>query len=76
MIKPEKIVFVSVALDPKGNYLFEQTSTILFESEGNKTKLSIDVTYDNLKPNADMYLAGAEAGWNQMLDKLLITYSW
>ena len=76
LIKPEKIVFVSVALDPKGNYLFEQTSTILFETEGEKTKLSIHVTFDKLQPNAALYLSGAETGWNQMLDKLLITYSW
>jgi len=72
LVKPERIVFVGAALDTHGNALFEQMTSIQFEKEGNKTKLSIKVTFSKVKPEAAGHLAGAEVGWNQMLDKLLI----
>ena len=72
LTKPERIVFVGAALDDHGNALFEQATSIVFEKEGDKTKLSIKVTFSKVKPEAMGHLAGAEIGWNQMLDKLLI----
>ncbi len=72
LVKPERIVFAGAALDTQGNALFEQVTSILFEKDGNKTKLNIKVTFSKVKPEAAGHIAGAEIGWNQMMDKLLI----
>ena len=70
LIVGERIVFVGEALDKNGNALFEQLTTILFEKSGAQTNLQVMISYSNVKPEGAPYLAGAEIGWNQMLDKL------
>jgi uncharacterized protein YndB with AHSA1/START domain len=70
VIEPEKIVFTSIALDPEGNYLFEILNTVLFSREGNKTKLTMHAQVTNVTDQAEPYLAGMDAGWNQSINKL------
>ena len=70
IIKPEKIVFTSAALDKNGNRLFEIINTITFVEDKNKTKLILHFTVINATPEAAPHLAGMETGWNMSLDKL------
>ena len=70
IIKPEKIVFTSAALDKNGNRLFEIINTITFVEDKNKTKLILHFTVINATPEGAPYLAGMETGWNMSLDKL------
>jgi len=68
--KNEKLVFMSAAMDVKGKHLFDIRNTILFEKDGNKTKLTMQANVLNIKPEAKPYLDGMNEGWNQSLDKL------
>ncbi|MGP8216951.1 MAG: SRPBCC domain-containing protein [Bacteroidia bacterium] len=68
--KPERIVFISAALDKNGNHLFEVLNTISFIEEGNKTKVNFHFTFSNIIPEAAPHIGGANEGWNMSLDKL------
>ncbi len=70
VLKPERIVFVSSALDGAGNPLLEQLTKTLFTEEGKKTKLTIQVSVSKVIPEAVPYLAGMNEGWKQTIDKL------
>ena len=70
-IRPQdKFVFIGSALDGNGNPLFKQLSTAIFETDGNKTKLSLRLQYSDVRPEAAPHLGGANEGWNMSLDKL------
>jgi uncharacterized protein YndB with AHSA1/START domain len=71
IVKNEKIVFTSAALDKKGEHLFEVLNTINFIAEGNKTKLVLHFVFSNIKPEGLAHIGGAETGWNMSLDKLV-----
>jgi len=71
IVKLERIVFVSAALDTKGKRLFEIMNTILFSEEGGKTKLTLRLRPFNITPEGAPYLAGMNEGWNMSLDKLM-----
>ncbi len=73
IVKNEKIVFTSAALDNKGEHLFEVLNTINFIAEGNKTKLVLHFVFSKIKPEGLAHIGGAETGWNMSLDKL-VTY--
>lgn len=68
--EPEKLVFISAALDKDGKRLFEVVNTISFITKGDKTELILHVKVSKIKPGAHQYLAGMSAGWSQSLDKL------
>jgi uncharacterized protein YndB with AHSA1/START domain len=70
IIKPEKLIFTSAALDKNGKRLFEILNTIVFTEEGNATKLTISAVVSNITPEAAPYLAGMEEGWKQSIDRL------
>jgi uncharacterized protein YndB with AHSA1/START domain len=72
IVKNEKIVFTSAALDKKGEHLFEILNTITFMDEGDKTKLVLHFIFSNIKPEGLKNIGGAEIGWNMSLDKLVI----
>ncbi len=71
VLKPERLVFISSALDGAGKPLFEQITKIQFTEEGKKTKLTIEVSVSKVTPEAIPYLAGMNEGWKQTIDKLL-----
>jgi uncharacterized protein YndB with AHSA1/START domain len=71
ILAPERLVFTSAALDPKGQPLFEVRNTVTFTEQGGKTTIVLRAKVQNEKPGADMYLAGMEEGWTQSLERLV-----
>ncbi len=70
IIKPEKLVFTSAALDKNGSRLFEILNTITFFEESGKTKIVLHFVVSKITPEGAPYLTGQEMGWNMSLDKL------
>jgi uncharacterized protein YndB with AHSA1/START domain len=68
--EPERLVFISAALDQNGEPLFEVLNTVTFEEDAGKTKLTVRASVSKIKPGAARYLAGMEPGWSQSLDRL------
>lgn len=70
IIKHEKLVFTSAALDANNQPLFEILNTFLVSKEGNKTKFTMTAEVSKVTSEAAPYLAGMDQGWNQSLDRL------
>jgi uncharacterized protein YndB with AHSA1/START domain len=70
VIEPERLVFTSAALDKEGHPLFEVLHTLTFAEHGGKTTLTTKARVVRSTPEAAPYLAGAEAGWTQSLERL------
>jgi uncharacterized protein YndB with AHSA1/START domain len=71
IVAPERLVFSSSALeDEAGNAQMEALSTVTFEDQGGKTKLTLQEVVVRSTPAAEWALSGMEEGWNQSLDKL------
>jgi uncharacterized protein YndB with AHSA1/START domain len=68
--EPERIVFISSALDKDGNPLFEIRTTVTFAEQGDKTKLTVQARVVKTTPAAAPHLAGMEIGWTQTLERL------
>jgi len=68
--EPERLVFVSSALDEKGNSMFDILNTVLFAEQGDKTRLTLQARVIRATALAPQYLKGMEAGWTQSLDRL------
>ena len=67
---PERLVFISAALDEQGNPLFENLHTVTFEESGAQTKLTLRARVALTTEKATPYLAGMEEGWKLTLDRL------
>jgi uncharacterized protein YndB with AHSA1/START domain len=70
IVKPEKLVFISAALDKDGKRLFEVHNTILFKEKDGKTEMALHAVVSKIQPGAEQYLDGMNAGWNQTIDRL------
>ena len=70
IVEPERIVFVSSALDEKGNSMFDVLNTVIFTEQGGKTTLTLQARVMRATALAPQYLKGMEAGWAQSLDRL------
>ncbi len=70
VVWPERLVFTSAALDLDGNPMFEVLTTVTFAEQGGKTKQILRARVIKRTAQAAPYLAGMEAGWTQMLDRL------
>ena len=70
LVEPERLVFTAYAEDLAGNRQLEAKTTVTFEDQGGKTKLTVHATAIGLAPIAPQMLAGMDAGWNGSLDKL------
>lgn len=68
--EPERLVFVNQAVDENDNVLLDGITTVTFEEENGKTKLTMHAAVKGVSPQAPQMLAGMEAGWSQSLDKL------
>ncbi len=68
---PERLVFSNIAVDNNGNHLLEGETTVIFEEQGGKTKLTLKAYAKGMVPIAPQMLAGMEAGWSQSFDKLV-----
>jgi uncharacterized protein YndB with AHSA1/START domain len=70
IIAPERLVFVSSALDENGNSMFEVLNTITFAEQQGKTALTLQARVVKTTVLAPQYLKGMQAGWTQSLDRL------
>ena len=70
IVEPERLVFVSSALDEKGNSMFDIVNTVIFVEQRGKTTLTLQARVINATALAPQYLKGREAGWSQSLDRL------
>ncbi len=70
LVAPERLVFISGALDEKGKPLFQIRNTVLFENASGKTRLTLRATVLMQTDAAAPYLAGMNEGWSQTLDRL------
>jgi len=70
VVEPERLVFISAALDANGEPLFEVLNTVTFSEEGGKTKLTVHASVSKVKGEAAPHLAGMEKGWSMSLDRL------
>jgi uncharacterized protein YndB with AHSA1/START domain len=69
-VPPTRLVFTSIAVDAAGNHLLEGLTTVLFDEENGKTKLTVHATAAAVAQMAKAYLQGMEMGWTQSIDKL------
>jgi uncharacterized protein YndB with AHSA1/START domain len=67
---PERLVFTSIAIDAAGNHLLEGVTTVLFDEQNGKTKLTVHAEAVAVGELAKAYLQGMEMGWTQSIDKL------
>lgn len=70
IVEPELLVVTAVARDLDGNPLLEAITTVTFEQQGGKTKLTLHAKAVGIAPIASQMLAGMEPGWTQSLEKL------
>ena len=68
--QPERLVFVTRALDDKGNSMFEVRNTLTLVERGGKTELTLEAQVIRATAVAPEYLKGMEAGWSQSLERL------
>lgn len=70
IVEPERIVFVSSALDEKGNSMFDVLNTLTLAEQSGKTTLTLQARVVSTTALAPQYLKGMEAGWAQSLERL------
>jgi uncharacterized protein YndB with AHSA1/START domain len=67
---PDRIVFISCALDADGNSIFDILNTVTFSQQEGKTILNLRAEVIRADANAPQYLAGMQEGWQLSLDRL------
>ena len=67
---PRRLVFSDAAVDMDGNVQLEGFTTVTFEEQGGKTKLTVHSTATAVMPVAVEMLKGMNEGWTQSLDRL------
>jgi uncharacterized protein YndB with AHSA1/START domain len=70
IVEPERLVFTNIATDKDGNPIIDGLTTVIFEDEAGKTKLTLRTRGTAVVDYAAEYLKGMEAGWSQSLDSL------
>lgn len=70
IVKPDRLVFTSYALDAAGKPMFEVLNTVMFAEQDGKTTLTVQARVINKAAVAERYLAGMEQGWTQSLERL------
>jgi uncharacterized protein YndB with AHSA1/START domain len=70
IIEPERLVFTNNAEDKDGNPVIDGFTTVIFEDQGGKTKLTLQTRGVAMVAYAAGYLQGMEAGWTQSFEKL------
>jgi uncharacterized protein YndB with AHSA1/START domain len=68
--EPERLVFVTSALDDKGNSMFDVRNTVTLVERRGKTELTLQAQVVRSTAVAPQYLKGMEVGWSQSLERL------
>jgi uncharacterized protein YndB with AHSA1/START domain len=69
-LEPQRLVFMSSALDENGKSMFDVLSTATFTDQRGKTALTLTLRVISATERAPQYLKGMEMGWKQSLDRL------
>lgn len=67
---PQRLVFISAALDAQGKPLLESLTTVTFAEQDGKTVLTVQANAVGFAPIAAQMLEGMQAGWTQSLERL------
>jgi uncharacterized protein YndB with AHSA1/START domain len=70
IVPPERLVFLSKALDAQGNVLFTNRNTLVFQETEGGTEMMLHVVVLSATEIAPKYLKGMREGWSSSLDKL------
>jgi uncharacterized protein YndB with AHSA1/START domain len=70
IVEPERLVFISAALDKKGDPLFEVVTTVSFEEVGGSTKVIMHASASKIRPEGAPHIVGMEEGWKQSIARL------
>ncbi len=70
IVKQERLVFTAVAEDEAGHPLLRAHTTVTFEAQGARTKLTLHAHGVGIAPVAAQMLAGMQQGWSQSLERL------
>ena len=70
IVEPERLVFTNIAVDNDGNPIIDGLTSVTFEDQNGKTKLTLKTHGTALVDYAAAYLQGMEAGWTQSLGHL------
>ena len=70
VVAPERLVFTSLVVDDDDNPMLDGLTSVAFEDEAGKTKLTLQARAVAVVAPAVMYLDGMEAGWTGSLDRL------
>jgi uncharacterized protein YndB with AHSA1/START domain len=67
---PKKLAFINNAVDAADNVVLSGLTTVSFEAQGNKTKMTFHTKASGTLPQVVFMLQGMEAGWTQSFDKM------
>lgn len=67
---PERLVFISHALDEHGKSMFDVLNTVTLTDQRGKTALTLEARVLTATERAPQYLKGMEMGWTMSLDRL------
>jgi uncharacterized protein YndB with AHSA1/START domain len=70
VVEPERLVFVSSALDENGKSMFDVLNMVTLTEEHGKTTLTLQARVISATERAPQYLKGMEMGWNMSFDRL------
>lgn len=70
VVAAKRLVFTNCAVDADDNALIDGLTTVLFEEEGGKTRLTLTTRGIARVPQAVQWLQGMETGWTMSLEKL------
>ena len=70
IVEPERLVFLSGAMDESENLLFEIRNMVTFVEVAGKTRVTLRASIVSQTAAAPAYLAGMEMGWTQSLERL------
>jgi uncharacterized protein YndB with AHSA1/START domain len=70
IVAPERLVFLSGAMDETGKLLFEVRNTVTFAEQAGRTKLTMHAHVVSATDEAGRHLSGMEVGWMQSLERL------
>jgi len=79
VVEPEKLVFTGGSfLDEAGHPQLESRTTVLFDDDDGKTKLTVHTVIVKAVPGLEQPLSGMEEGWMTSLDRLgrVLTQFW
>jgi uncharacterized protein YndB with AHSA1/START domain len=70
IIEPQRLVFTNIAIDKDGNPIIDGLTTVIFDEENGKTKLTLQTRGTAVVAYAAAYLKGMETGWTQSIERL------